>query len=117
MKAAAPRTDPRTCACEAQAPGRKAVAVDPSIKSENLKRLRRIEGQVRGLQRMVADERYCADVLVQISSVQEALSSVGAALLRNHLRHCAARAIRKGTPAEAEAMYKELVDLMQMQAR
>jgi CsoR family transcriptional regulator, copper-sensing transcriptional repressor len=117
MKTAVHKHDPAACGCEAQESGRKAVAVDPLIKSENLKRLRRIEGQVRGLQRMVSEERYCADILVQISSVQEALRSVGKALLRNHLRHCATQAIQKGTRAEAEAMYDELVNLMQMQGR
>ena len=53
--------------------GRKAVAVDPDAKERNLKRLRRIEGQVRGLQKMVEDDRYCADIMTQISSVHEAL--------------------------------------------
>lgn len=106
-----------TCGCDSQSEGRKAVAVDPPIKSDNTKRLRRIEGQVRGLQRMVADERYCADIMVQISSVQEALRSVAKSLLRNHLRHCAAQAIRKGTRAEAEAMYDEIVNLMSLQGR
>lgn len=90
--------------------GRLAVAVDAEPKERNLKRLRRIEGQVRGLQRMVDEERYCADVLVQISSVQEALRAVGRELLRNHLKHCATTAIRSG-PEAAEAMYDELVDL------
>ncbi|HEV8362090.1 MAG TPA: metal-sensitive transcriptional regulator [Gemmatimonadaceae bacterium] len=90
--------------------GRKAIAVDPAAKSRNLVRLRRIEGQVRGLQKMVEDDRYCADIMTQISSVQEALRAVGRELLRNHLRHCAAAAIR-GTDAEANAMYDELVNL------
>lgn len=90
---------------------RKAVAVDPGIKNRNLKRLRRIEGQVRGLQRMIDEDRYCADILTQISSAQEALRSVGRELMRNHLKHCAASAIRSGN-AEAEAMYDELIDLM-----
>ena len=71
--------------------GRKAVAVDPERKTRNIQRLRRIEGQVRGLQRMVEEDRYCADIMTQISSVQEALRSVGRELMRNHLRHCAAR--------------------------
>ena len=92
-------------------PLRKAVAVDADIKDRNLNRLRRIEGQVRGLQRMVEEDRYCADILTQISSVQEALRSVGRELMRNHLMHCAASAIR-ASDAEAEAMYNELVDLM-----
>jgi DNA-binding FrmR family transcriptional regulator len=96
--------------------GRKAAGVDPAIKDRNLKRLRRIEGQVRGLQRMVDEERYCADVLTQVSSVQEALRSVGRELMRNHLRHCATSAIR-GSDDEAEAMYDELLTLMYTHAR
>jgi DNA-binding FrmR family transcriptional regulator len=90
---------------------RGAVGVDAEIKDRNLKRLRRIEGQVRGLQKMVEEDRYCADILVQIASVQEALRGVGRELMRNHLKHCAAQAIRTG-PAEAEAMYDELIELM-----
>jgi len=105
------------CGCGTHPRGRKAVAVDPETKIANLHRLRRIEGQVRGLQGMVADERYCADILVQISSVQEALRAVSKSLLRNHLRHCATQAIRKGTTAQANEMYDELVDLMQLQSR
>ena len=104
------------CGCQMDAEGRKAVAVDPEIKDRNLKRLRRIEGQVRGLQRMVEEDRYCADILTQISSVHEALRGVGRELMRNHLRHCAASAIRAGD-AEAEPMYDELVDLMYRLAR
>ena len=112
MKALAQIRDPAACGCGTHAPGRKAVAVDASIKDTNLKRLRRIEGQVRGLQRMVSDERYCADILTQISSVQHALRAAAKELMRNHLRHCATEAIRKGTPVEAEAMYDELLELM-----
>jgi DNA-binding FrmR family transcriptional regulator len=98
--------------CAAPATGRKAAAVDPEIKSRNLKRLRRIEGQVRGLQRMVEEDRYCVDILTQISSVQEALRSVGRELMRNHLRHCATEAIRKGSPEEAETVYDELLEIL-----
>jgi CsoR family transcriptional regulator, copper-sensing transcriptional repressor len=90
---------------------RKAVAVDPDRKIRNLKRLRRIEGQVRGLQKMVEDDRYCADIMIQIASVNEALRSVGKELMKNHLQHCAARAI-KSSDEEAIAMYDEIVDLM-----
>ena len=96
--------------------GRLATAVDADVKDRNVKRLRRIEGQVRGLQRMVEEERYCADILTQISSVQEALRAVGRELMRNHLKHCAASAIRTGE-GEAEAMYDEIVDLMYKHAR
>ena len=93
-----------------------AVAVDPDIKERNLKRLRRIEGQVRGLQKMVEEDRYCADILTQISSVHEALRAVARELMRNHLKHCAASAIRS-SDAAAEAMYDELVDLMYTHSR
>lgn len=105
------------CGCAThEAPARHAVAVDGDIKTRNVKRLRRIEGQVRGLQKMVEEDRYCADILVQVSSVQEALRSVSRELMRNHLKHCAASAIRKGD-AEAEAMYDELVELMHKHSR
>jgi CsoR family transcriptional regulator, copper-sensing transcriptional repressor len=96
--------------------GRKAIGVDPDRKDRNLKRLRRIEGQVRGLQRMVEEDRYCADIMTQISSVQEALRSVGRELMRNHLRHCAAAAIRAGDD-DAERMYDELLDMMYRHSR
>jgi DNA-binding FrmR family transcriptional regulator len=95
---------------------RTAVCVDAPVKERNLKRLRRIEGQVRGLQRMVEEERYCAEILTQISSVHEALRSVGRELMRNHLKHCATSAIRTSA-ADAEAMYDELVDLMYKHSR
>ncbi|MDX2184277.1 MAG: metal-sensitive transcriptional regulator [Gemmatimonadaceae bacterium] len=85
--------------------------MDPQIKERTHKRLRRIEGQIRGLQKMVDDERYCADILTQISSVQEALRAVGRELMRNHLKHCAASALRMGDE-DAEAVYDQLVDLM-----
>jgi DNA-binding FrmR family transcriptional regulator len=90
--------------------------VDPDIKKRNVARLRRIEGQIRGLQTMVADERWCADVLTQVASVQEALRGVSRELMRNHLKHCAANAAR--TDAEsADAVYDELVELMFRYAR
>ena len=95
---------------------KKAVAVDEGIKQRNLQRLRRIEGQVRGLQRMVEEDRYCADILTQIGSVHEALRAVGRELMRNHLRHCATDAIRSSDD-KAEAMYDELVEMMYRHAR
>jgi DNA-binding FrmR family transcriptional regulator len=105
------------CGCGAHdADGRKAVGVDARAKDSNLKRLRRIEGQVRGLQKMVEEDRYCADILAQISSVHEALRSVGRELMRNHLKHCAASAISAGG-AERDAMYDELVDMMYKHSR
>jgi DNA-binding FrmR family transcriptional regulator len=86
-------------------------------KARTLTRLKRIEGQVRGLQKMVDEERYCADIMTQIASVHEALRAVGRELMRNHLKHCATEAIRSDDPGEAEAMYDELLDLMYKAAR
>jgi len=101
------------CACGTRpGDGVHAVGVDPEIKQLLLNRLRRIEGQARGIQKMVEEERYCADVLVQVASVQEALRGVSRELLRNHLKHCATEAIRSGDPAQAEAMYDELMELV-----
>lgn len=105
------------CGCEVgTGEGRKAVGVDPDIKDRNLKRLRRIEGQVRGLQKMVAEDRYCPEIMVQIASVHEALRSVGRELMKNHLRHCVAQAVRAGD-AQAEATYDELLDLIYTTSR
>ncbi|HEX9310776.1 MAG TPA: metal-sensitive transcriptional regulator [Gemmatimonadaceae bacterium] len=104
------------CAVQESTGSRKALAVDPDVKSRNLKRLRRIEGQVRGLQKMIADDRYCADILTQISSVHEALRGVGRELMRNHLKHCATGAIRSGGK-QADVMYDEIVDLMYTHSR
>ena len=107
------------CGCalpDGETTGRKAVAVDPDAKARNVRRLRRIEGQVRGLQKMVEEDRYCADVMTQISSVHEALRAVGRELMRNHLKHCATAAIKAG-PEQAEPMYDELVDLLYRHSR
>ena len=101
---------------EAGGEPRRAVAVDPDAKARNIRRLRLIEGQVRGLQKMVEEDRYCADILMQISSVHEALRSVGRELMRNHLKHCATAAMSAG-PETAEPMYDELVELMYRHSR
>jgi len=96
---------------------RKALAVDPELKSANVKRLRRIEGQIRGLQKMVEEDRYCADILVQMASVQEALRGVSRNIMRHHLRHCASHAIRSGRSLETEKVYDEILDLMDLRSR
>jgi CsoR family transcriptional regulator, copper-sensing transcriptional repressor len=78
-------------------------------KAQVLARLRRIEGQVRGLQRLVGDDAYCIDVLTQISAVDKALKGVAVTLLDDHLRHC----VRDGTAAggqDAEAIVTEATD-------
>lgn len=90
---------------------RHATAVSPDLKAANLRRLRRIEGQVRGLQKMVEEDRYCPDIIAQVASVQEALRGVSRALMRNHLSHCAAQAIARGGE-DAERMYGEILDVI-----
>lgn len=97
--------------------GKKAVAVDPEVKAANLRRLRRLEGQIRGLQKMVEEDRYCPEIMIQISAAQEALRTVGRELMRNHLRHCVTTAVTKGTTDEANAMYDELVELIYKHSR
>lgn len=75
-------------------------------KADHLKRLRRIEGQVRGLQRMVESDTYCIDVLTQVSAATRALESVALGLLDEHLAHCVADAVAKGGD-DADAKVKE----------
>jgi CsoR family transcriptional regulator, copper-sensing transcriptional repressor len=105
-----------SCPCE-PGTGRKAVGVDSEIKASNLRRLGRIEGQIRGIQRMVEEDRYCADILTQVTSAQEALRAVARALMRNHLSHCATHSIRTGSPDERQAMYDELLEMIYKNAR
>ena len=80
-------------------------------KAQLLRRLRRIEGQVRGLQRMVEEEKYCVDVLHQIAAVKAALDRVGLMLLEAHTRGCVARALREGD-REAERSIRELTEVI-----
>ena len=75
-------------------------------KDDYLKRLRRIEGQARGLQRMVEEEKYCIDILTQVSAMTKALQSVALGLLDEHLSHCVVDAARTGGP-EADAKIAE----------
>ncbi len=81
-----------------------------------LARLRRIEGQVRGLQRMVEEDRYCKDILNQVTSVQQALRSAAGVITRNHLETCVTDALRSGDPLEADRTYDEIMDLLQRRA-
>ncbi|GAB7191699.1 metal-sensitive transcriptional regulator [Kineococcus sp. NUM-3379] len=78
-------------------------------KDDYLKRLRRIEGQARGLQRMVEEEQYCIDILTQVSAMTKALQSVSLGLLEEHLAHCVVAAAAQGGP-EARAKVKEASD-------
>jgi DNA-binding FrmR family transcriptional regulator len=81
-------------------------------KSDYLNRLKRIEGQVRGLQRMIDEDEYCIDVLTQIASVSKALQGVGLGLLDEHLRHCVTHAAQ-ADPAEGDAKVHEAVQAVE----
>ncbi|HZT73760.1 MAG TPA: metal-sensitive transcriptional regulator [Terriglobales bacterium] len=96
---------------------RLADSLDAPLQRALLARLRRAEGQVRGLARMVEERRYCPDVLTQISAVHESLRGVARLLMRNHLEHCATNALRSGDPARAQEVYAELTDLFYKHAR
>lgn len=115
LRAASAKVDASSCGISS--PDRKAVGIDNEIKASNLRRLSRIEGQIRGIQRMVEEDRYCADILIQVSSAQEALRAVARALMRNHLAHCATHAIRTGSDEERQAMYDELLEIIYKNAR
>ncbi len=97
-------------------PGAHAVGVDPDIKAANLKHLKRIEGQVRGIAAMIEEDRYCADIIQQAAAVQESLRSVAKNLLKNHLRHCAADAMHQ-QGKKREDMIEEVLTLVGRIAR
>jgi DNA-binding FrmR family transcriptional regulator len=82
------------------------------VKNSCLKRLNRIEGQVRGLARMVADDRYCIDVMTQISAVRAALRAVEEEILKDHVAHCVEHAIASGNKAEQRRKVAELIDVL-----
>ncbi|WP_208589265.1 metal-sensing transcriptional repressor [Gracilibacillus suaedae] len=78
-------------------------------KQKVINRLKRIEGQVRGIQKMVEDDRYCVDVLVQISAIQSALKNVGFSVTERHIKHCVSEAIKQG---EGQETIEELLNVM-----
>ncbi len=88
------------------------TAIGAEVRADATARLKRIEGQVRGLQRMVEEGRYCPDILTQIASVHAALRGVGKVLMRSHLQHCVTAALRSGDPAAAQRTYDEVMDLI-----
>jgi DNA-binding FrmR family transcriptional regulator len=82
------------------------------IKAACLKRLQRIEGQVRGLARMVEDDRYCIDVVTQIAAVRAALRRAEEEILRDHVAHCVENAIASGNRADQRRKIAELMDVV-----
>ncbi len=94
-----------------------ALAVQPDTRAAAARRLKRIEGQVRGIEKMVDEGRYCPDILTQLASVHAALRGVGKLLMRSHLQHCVTDALRSGDPVAAERTYDEVMDLMYRHVR
>lgn len=85
--------------------------IDDETKAKAQGRLRRIEGQVQGLQRMIAADAYCVDVLLQVSAVQGALEQVQKLLLGRHIESCVADALRSGSRVERQRKVDELLDV------
>ncbi|UFT98261.1 metal-sensing transcriptional repressor [Radiobacillus kanasensis] len=79
-------------------------------KQQVVNRLKRIEGQVRGIQKMVEDDRYCVDILVQISAIQAAMKKVGHSLMERHMKHCVSHAVHSGNGDDA---IEELMKVVQ----
>ena len=86
-------------------------------KDSLVRRLHRIEGQVRGIERMLEEDRYCIDVLTQIAAVNTALESLAFKILDDHVNHCVAGALASGDPVEAQTKSKELLDAVHRFAR
>jgi DNA-binding FrmR family transcriptional regulator len=86
--------------------------MEPITRDKALGRLRRIEGQVQGLQRMIGSDAYCVDVLLQIAAVQGALEQVQKLLLGRHVETCVAEAFRSGSKAERQRKIDELLDVV-----
>lgn len=81
-------------------------------KESTIKRLNRIEGQVRGIKRMIEEERYCIDVLQQVQAIKSALSKVEDAILKDHSNTCVASAIASGNAKQQQEKFNELIDLI-----
>ncbi len=81
-------------------------------KSKTLKRLSRLEGQVRGVARMVEGDRYCVDILTQTAAIRAALKAVEKLIIENHAHHCIEDAVQSGDPAQQRKKFIELIDLL-----
>jgi DNA-binding FrmR family transcriptional regulator len=86
-------------------------------KDQLLKRLARIEGQVRGIAKMIDDDRYCIDILTQLGAVDTALEAVAIKVLEEHVQHCVAGALASGDAEEANAKSRELLEAVQRFAK
>jgi DNA-binding FrmR family transcriptional regulator len=91
--------------------------MNEKLKESQLARLSRIEGQVRGVARMIAEDRYCIDVLTQIRAIRAALDKVEQQTLGDHLRHCVAHAFHAGTDGERQTKIDELLEVLDSRRR
>ncbi|ALL15326.1 metal-sensitive transcriptional regulator [Caulobacter henricii] len=91
--------------------------MQPDTKASAMKRLNRIEGQVRGITKMIDDDRYCIDVITQISAVQAALRRVEEEILRDHVTHCVEHAIQSGNPESQREKVAELIAVLARSGR
>jgi DNA-binding FrmR family transcriptional regulator len=92
-------------------------SMDEKVKKSQLARLGRIEGQVRGVARMIEDDRYCIDVLTQIRAVRAALDRVEQEILSDHLQHCVAHAFHAGSERERQTKIDELLEVLDSRRR
>lgn len=98
-------------------PGQEDSPLIEDKKPKLLNRLRRLEGQVRGVARMVEEDRYCIDILTQTQAIRAALAKVEAELLRNHVDHCVRGAFTSGDADDQQQKIEELVEVLQRSAR
>ncbi len=84
----------------------------PAARKDAAQRLSRIEGQIKGIKKMVEERRYCVEVLGQISAVHEALRGVGKLIMRNYLENCVTSSLRSGSNKKAKEIYAELMDVV-----
>ena len=91
-----------------------AITTSPASESreKSLTRLKRVEGQVRGIARMLEEDRYCIDILTQLSAVKSALGAVEREILKDHSRHCVAHAVDSGDAADQREKLSELIELL-----
>ncbi len=87
--------------------------MDPAVKRDVLKRLRTIEGHIRGIARMVEEDAYCIDIMRQVHAVQQALERVNARVLENHLNTCVTTAVRSDNPEERDRVLREIVSVFE----
>jgi DNA-binding FrmR family transcriptional regulator len=85
--------------------------MDPVMKERALARLRRIGGQIQGVQRMVEEEKYCVDIMLQISAIQGALAQVSKLLMARHIESCVADSVKAGTERERARKIEELIEV------